>query len=734
MGGKSLKDVHEAIAELEKTDDVNFEAANTAQGDDFSDAEDWISSFLEKNNTYVDEFSNLKITNNSDYVKTFENLSKYAVIDAENYRFCFQFDGVDQADPTKILAILPQWLLDMDIYYFDCDTRLKNFVSAQEISTVGCLQGFTLSDFLNAPKMGRGSVKKLCSALINTQKKGPPPTADDPEASSKSLHEGFFKSLNKIEDETHLKIIKERLGVDTAPRTLEEIGQDIGITRERVRQIQKKVTARIIDGEFWDDTLKYKVQSLLNNPSEPVYLDEMGKFDPWLDGFVNNQTLLQNLIIHFSHMSPKFLKINDRAILAQIDNELWRETRSSLLDGFEYDLSFNYSLEDIELLVENALRTKNASELNGLMFSDLYQDLNFSMVDGEMILVSIGNSTGSKIKIILEESDTPLHYKEIKKRYENKFGVEISDRNIHARLNYNGFNLFDRGTYGNDKHIGLSDTGRTEIIHQTEKVISSDVSRQWHSSEILKKIIPKLDSLLCKRIDQYILNICLHKSNNISYLGKMIWVLKGEETEYERLQIKNLVVTVLKQSGRPMKGDEIEIEIKRLRSVGSFFIASLQPNELYSRVDPATWGLIDRDFILNLSEWGKVKTFLFDRLNHINSALHSSEIMQALQELDLPENINIGHVLGIVNVDDRFRKWRGNLVGLSNWSTPNRLTISEALEMFVPQSSNNVISSDIETKMKTALGYDFNKSRIHAHLYKEGFAYDNEQQCWKKVT
>jgi RNA polymerase primary sigma factor len=43
-----------------------------------------------------------------------------------------------------------------------------------------------------------------------------------------------------------MRIIQLRYGLDgKAPLTLEETGKELGITRERVRQIQEKVTSKL---------------------------------------------------------------------------------------------------------------------------------------------------------------------------------------------------------------------------------------------------------------------------------------------------------------------------------------------------------------------------------------------------------------------------------------------------------------------------------------------------------
>lgn len=47
------------------------------------------------------------------------------------------------------------------------------------------------------------------------------------------------KLLNSVLDERECKIIDARFGLSgQKPRTLEEVGEDFGVTRERIRQLQ----------------------------------------------------------------------------------------------------------------------------------------------------------------------------------------------------------------------------------------------------------------------------------------------------------------------------------------------------------------------------------------------------------------------------------------------------------------------------------------------------------------
>lgn len=60
------------------------------------------------------------------------------------------------------------------------------------------------------------------------------------------IRENLMDYLNEFLKPRELEIIKMRYGFETdTPMTLEEIGQYFGMTRERVRQIEKKVLRKL---------------------------------------------------------------------------------------------------------------------------------------------------------------------------------------------------------------------------------------------------------------------------------------------------------------------------------------------------------------------------------------------------------------------------------------------------------------------------------------------------------
>ena len=62
---------------------------------------------------------------------------------------------------------------------------------------------------------------------------------------AKTISEAIKSSLAIIEQEREIEIISRRFGLNGHKETLEQIGEMLAITRERVRQIKEKAIRRL---------------------------------------------------------------------------------------------------------------------------------------------------------------------------------------------------------------------------------------------------------------------------------------------------------------------------------------------------------------------------------------------------------------------------------------------------------------------------------------------------------
>src|SRR5579862_295276 len=96
----------------------------------------------------------------------------------------------------------------------------------------------------------------------------------DQEAQAKTLNvEGAVKDiLNTIDREREREIIARRFGLFDRRETLEQIGELLGITRERVRQLEKAVITRLKAAAASDLPHIKNVEAVLSR-----HLNDMGK-------------------------------------------------------------------------------------------------------------------------------------------------------------------------------------------------------------------------------------------------------------------------------------------------------------------------------------------------------------------------------------------------------------------------------------------------------------------------
>jgi RNA polymerase primary sigma factor len=72
-----------------------------------------------------------------------------------------------------------------------------------------------------------------------------------------SLTSDLDNVLRNVLKDRELKIVKECFGIGCQERGLEEIGAEMGLTRERVRQIREKSIAKLHDSGYARILMKY---------------------------------------------------------------------------------------------------------------------------------------------------------------------------------------------------------------------------------------------------------------------------------------------------------------------------------------------------------------------------------------------------------------------------------------------------------------------------------------------
>ncbi len=299
------------------------------------------------------------------------------------------------------------------------------------------------------------------------------------------------KILGQIDKEREREIISRRFGLFDRKETLEQIGEMLGITRERVRQLEK--------------TILVKVRGLTNNDSNQV--SELTEFNnKILEILTNNGGLLniaeltekvsgtrdkieQSRITFIALLSEKFTVVNE--------NDLYFTTVALKSDFDEKKLTLS-----INKLVETIQKKDSPCTINDLvaLTGNSNEKQLISLANSSKLLASLNNQWGlikwptvnpknirDKIYVILKENGKQMHFNDIAESIKKS---EFKRKNVTTQAIHNElikdkrFVLVGRGIYAL-KEWGYSRGTVSDIIGK----ILKEAKKPLHKDEIIRSVL-----------------------------------------------------------------------------------------------------------------------------------------------------------------------------------------------------------------------------------------------------
>ena len=141
-------------------------------------------------------------------------------------------------DPCEIARAAPPWLAERELIALDLPVRADNVFRVSGIKTVRDLAEWSPDALLNQKNFGRKSLRDTLQVFAAALNEGPlrAATFEAVPESGRLLTEVRRSLLTFSERERDILI--RRLGFETSPETLQEVADDYGVTRERIRQIE----------------------------------------------------------------------------------------------------------------------------------------------------------------------------------------------------------------------------------------------------------------------------------------------------------------------------------------------------------------------------------------------------------------------------------------------------------------------------------------------------------------
>jgi len=716
----------------------------------------WLSSFSERFPHDDESVKAARIIDNESYLNFENKLGEDLRIKLGRYRFqCLSMD-IDINCPNEIVSIAPPWVCDLPIGQAGFRVRACNVFSREGIKFIKDLSRYTNNQLLKMEHMGRKSVAEIAQTLLDvigvlTQSAistcnenvevGIPfetciQTSRQKVFESDSFEGSLLELLRSMEKNVAI-VMRRRMGFGTKQQTLEEIAGLLGVTRERVRQIEKKVCVCEENKQFWKRRIEEPIKNAMDNRESPLPVVALDIIDQWFTNIGNIEEPFRFVLEKFCSSTLHVIKINGISYISMITQDEWDSLVKNAVNVLEGGATRCRWTEAEAKQTVSEILSLDCREFADDLFYTASKNAVFTIIDNTdvPVLTSIGRiGAEAYVESVLAESDRPLHYSEIAEKLSAK-GRSIEIRRAHNAAAEIGL-LYGRGIYGLMQHYPLDEEETIEIVAEAEDIIGSGLNgRQWHCSEILK-ILGERGLDMDGRLDHYIVNIALMRSKLLANLGRLVWAsgTASRLTSADRIEIIQAIESLLLMEGRPLSGSEIR---ERLLMEGRGLSRFLQIQNVGNvvKLGPNYWGLADRDIPFSQEQQELIKEILENRLHRLQKGIHKTELFSALNEfswINKFSDVDPTLFVSIALRSDRMRYAKGNYLYLGEWGEPRRLTIEEAVEIAFEQVSREGIrTQELRELINYTIGYQTSIYAMYGPLSLIGARYYQDIGYWK---
>lgn len=669
---------------------------------------DWCSALPSEDPQLAAAASASGVTDESSYLDTEPLLPSWLRDRLGRFRFA-HLSGDAEPKAARILDLLqftPPWLLSLPVSSLNLSVRGCNVLESTSIVTIGDLAAYGSRGVWRFANLGRKTYFEICERIVRAFSAGNasahyalflPGTVrqgavskgtlaadrqDEPLGevgpasivSLKTALEAFFSLLTLKEQQ----IMKMRIGVGGAAATLQEIGDVVGVTRERIRQIESRAVAKLRQLPYWNSDLPRRLDALLEGREDCLPLEGLEVLDPWFKGAADSSSVFGYVAELIPETPFHLVREGPLTFVSRASQDDWDAaiiTSRRLLAGL---VGTRTTLADARALVDGLL-TGNGEELRHELWHSAARHAHFADEGSGPILVSYGFGANHLVQAELSASDRPLHFTEIHARLvQSQQPCDV--RRVHNAAAAIGL-LYGRGIYGAERHFPLDEAETKLVVSETEDIVGGYApGRQWHAREICDALEER-GFEFGGRLDPYVVSLALRGSIRMTYLGRMVWVSSASGTtgSANRLDVHQAIVSILEDAGAALSTYDVRARLSRERGLNCYF--QIQPEGQVVRLGVGMWGLMARDLPFSENEasdfvW-EIRRILTERCK----GLHISEIYDAVSPR-LPAATKVldpALFIGLAQKNVGFSVAKGQYLYLSEWGGSRRLTIGEAV-------------------------------------------------------
>jgi DNA-directed RNA polymerase delta subunit len=311
------------------------------------------------------------------------------------------------------------------------------------------------------------------------------------EANVKNIEKALQDIINLVDREREKDVVSRRFGLTGRTETLEAVGDEMGVTRERVRQIEKVALERLVQKIAADKAPSFLV-------AEKAFireLAEMGRSARVVDltkALLGKTDKKSVAMIHLlTELSKKLTSVKEnnfyyQSVTISANEDYEEKDLKAEIDKIVAIVKNNREpLTEDELFEKTSYETPaNATALASL--SKLLATLNGRWGLEKWPLVNPKNIR-DKVFAVLEQNGKPMHYSDIAEAIKNSSfkRKDVTQQAIHNELIKDArFVLVGRGIYGLESW-GYKSGTIADVITDILKEAGNPMERK----EIVKKVL-----------------------------------------------------------------------------------------------------------------------------------------------------------------------------------------------------------------------------------------------------
>lgn len=605
-------------------------------------------------------------------------------------------DSQEREDHTRFASwnlSVPTHALDVELSILvDLPTRIRSYADSEGLKTLADLLNTPMPSLASAPNIGRRSIdvaRIVISEYVEKVERSNSltPEAWEPQPAEFASLRDYLVHVLSDEPFQDRMIVTQRAGLQGPVATLQEVGSFLGVTRERIRQLEKRVVDRLVSrgiGALLEKHYRAEHQEELFG----VVVDQA---DYWLDEDGGRDV--------FSFAAAKLFPTS--AQLLDVGEALWLTPSKS---------KAKHTIQALAAIVKNASYPVAALALREELarsVSDELRELERELIAHAMEPVEVrdGKAMGhtrtnaAAALIWLRQQPRPVPVESLRERGLFHFeGTEVR--------------YFDRGLVGLEAHFPDIDKWQARLVPVCVARMRSEPGRQWSCVELFDEVTEAAD--LPSGFNAHWLAILARRDERITYLGRLRVALPDSDASGERIHIADLLHRLLLDAGAPiLKRDLIGLAAKTVPNNLGLESAAITP-PIVSFADGRA-GLIERDVPGGMDAMQSAAESLVDFLEGRGRGfplVHAVARVAALSEAHA--KWDAGFTLSVARLDPRLRVTNSEIIALAAWEDAGVPSAREILLRHLEEGEGKANVSALLDEIEETLGRRLNNNGVAA--------------------